>query len=264
MIMSAAKSDALLRDEKQQPKLPTHVFAHGFFTLNGQKISKSLGNAIDPRDFIPSYGFDTVRYFVLREISFGEDGDFSFDRLKERYQSDLANTLGNLVNRVVSMSRKYFDGKIPEVKEFSTARTEVWGGEIGMNVLEKKVTEALDRYRCDMALEAIWSGVGDGLKSGIMQANKYIEETQPFKLIKESPERVGQIMYELLEAIRCYAWLISPMMPTISNKMFTQLGLNAEEEIKKGWSNGLKWGQLKPGSTLPEPSVLFPRIETGA
>ncbi|HEU0051405.1 MAG TPA: methionine--tRNA ligase, partial [Patescibacteria group bacterium] len=107
MIMSAAKNDPLLL-VGGKPALPKRVFAHGFFTINGQKISKSLGNAIDPRDLAAKYGLDPLRYFILREVSFGQDGDFSFDRLHERYQSDLGNTLGNLVNRVINMSRKYF------------------------------------------------------------------------------------------------------------------------------------------------------------
>jgi methionyl-tRNA synthetase len=110
MIMSAAKNDPALRNADGSAKLPKQVHAHGFFTIEGVKISKSLGNAIDPREFIPQYGFDSVRYFMLREIPFGEDGDFSRERLASRYASDLGNTFGNLVNRAIAMSKKYFDG----------------------------------------------------------------------------------------------------------------------------------------------------------
>lgn len=266
MIMSAAKSDALLRNADGSPKLPKQVHAHGFLTMDGVKISKSLGNAIDPREFIPRYGFDAVRYFLLREIPFGEDGDFSRERLASRYSSDLGNTFGNLVNRVIAMSKKYFDGKVPnaDTTEASLPVNElsVWNGKGGLDAIKSAVESAYAGNRCDVVLSSIWDGVGDTRRSGLFQANKLIEETQPFKLVKEDPKEVGEILYALLESLRWYAWLMHPVMPNISNKVFEQLGLNAEQELSKGWVQGLQWGGLTPGAVLGDPVPLFPRPES--
>lgn len=265
MIMSAAKNDPLLRNVDGSPKLPKQVHANGFFTIDGQKISKSLGNAVDPREFVPQYGFDAVRYFLLREIPFGEDGDFSRERLAIRYATDLGNTLGNLVNRAISMSKKYFDGKIPSADTDQASmpfdEKSVWDGKGGLDAIRSNVESAFAHNRCDEVLAAIWDGVGEKKKSGLFQANKLVEETQPFKLVKEDPDAVANILYALLESIRWYAWMLQPIMPKISNHIFEQLGLDAEKELSKGWDQGLKWGGLKPGAALGEPSPLFPRNE---
>jgi methionyl-tRNA synthetase len=265
MIMSAAKHDALLKNADGSIKLPKQVFAHGFFTIDGQKISKSLGNAIDPRDLVPTYGFDAIRYYLLREISFGEDGDFSNERLKIRYSSDLGNTFGNLVNRVVAMSKKYFEDGVPST-EISRAALPIsdesaWDGKEGLDRVRAAVEKSLAANRPDLALDAVWNGVGEGRRSGLVQANKLVEETQPFKLVKENPEAVGEILYALLEACRWYAWFINPVMPEVSNKIFAQLGLDANTELNKKWDQGLKWGGLKPEAKLGEPVPLFPRLE---
>lgn len=245
MLMSAAKNDKLLRNKDGSPKLPTQVYAHGFFTIDGQKISKSLGNAVDPRELIPTYGFDAVRYYLLREIPFGEDGDFSRERLAERYTSDLGNTLGNLVNRAVAMSRKYFDGKVPDAKP-KKALLE------GVDVAAENAVEAYRVARCDQALVAIWASVAS--------ANKYIEDMKPFKLIKEDPEKTAEVLYAVLEACRWYAWLIRPALPETSDKIFVQLGLEVGTETEQGWKKALRWGGLEPGTNLPEPKPLFPRL----
>ncbi len=256
MLMSAAKNDPLLRDAAGAPLLPKQVHAHGFFTIDGQKISKSLGNAVDPRDLVPTVGFDAVRYYLLREIPFGEDGDFSVQRLKERYGSDLGNTFGNLVNRAVAMSRKYCDGKVPTVTSGASPAEKGWDAETSLPVLAGGVTEEYGSNRCDLALESVWTS--------LFQANKHIEETQPFKLVKTDPEAVSRILYQLLESCRWYAWLVHPVMPEASKKIFEQLGLSAEEELKKGWEGALTWGQLPSGTGLPEPKPLFPRLEIPA
>jgi len=265
MIMSAAQNDELLRNADGSVKLPKQVHAHGFFTIDGLKISKSLGNAVDPREFVPQYGFDAVRYFLLREISFGEDGDFSRERLGSRYGTDLGNTFGNLVNRAIAMSKKYHDGKVPDANTTEASlpvnEQSAWDGKGGLDAIKLAVENAYLANRCDLALGAIWDGVGETRRSGLFQANKLIEETQPFKLVKEDPETVGEILYALLESLRWYAWLVHPVMPTISNKIFEQLGLDAEKELSKGWDQGLKWGGLKPGAALGDPQPLFPRSE---
>lgn len=253
MLLSAAKSDALLRDEEGRALLPKQVFAHGFFTIDGQKISKSLGNAIDPRELVEAYPFDAIRYYLLREITFGEDGDFSRERLAERYSADLANTLGNLVQRVVAMSRKYFDGKVPvaDVESAGQSRTKSWKGIGGVQDLAVRVNDAYTVHRADKALTDIWTSLDS--------ANKYIEDTQPFKLIKEDEKAVAEILYALLESCRFYGWLIHPVLPETSRKIFTALGLDPETELSEHWNEALQWGGLKPGSTLPQPEPIFPR-----
>ncbi|HPF95231.1 MAG TPA: class I tRNA ligase family protein [bacterium] len=265
MIMSAAQSDPLLQDEQGKALLPKRVHAHGFFTINGQKISKSLGNAIDPLEFRDSYGLDAVRYYVLREIGFGSDGDFSHARLQERYESDLGNTLGNLLQRTIAMSRKYANNAIPttDVLEASLAlsKESAWAGREGLEAIAKTVKESLHVDRADQALEAIWLGIGDTQRSGLMQANKLIEETQPFKLVKEDPEAVNKILYALLESLRWYAVLLGPLMPETSQKIFTSLGLDSKSESERLWSESLTWGRLAIGGSLPEPTPLFPRLE---
>jgi methionyl-tRNA synthetase len=260
MIMSAAKNDPALRHEDGSPKLPKHVFAHGFYTLEGQKISKSLGNAIDPRDLAKQYPLDAIRYFLLREISLGSDGDFAWDRLRERYVSDLGNTFGNLLNRAIAMSKKYFDGNVPPRDHDSAPVSMEWGGEEAMMHLVRAVEEAYVQGRPDEVLQMMWTGLGTETSAGLLQANKYIEETQPFKLIKTNPEETARVLYDVLEACRLYAWMIAPCMPSISTQIFTQLGLDASVEARKAWSDAVVWGGLVPGSTLGEPVPLFPRL----
>jgi methionyl-tRNA synthetase len=263
MLMSAAKNDPWLQDKDGNALLPNQVYAHGFFTIDGQKISKSLGNAVDPREMVAGYGLDAMRYFLLREIPFGEDGDFSRTRFVERYAADLANTFGNLVNRAVAMSRKYFDGNVPPCDPADATKSEgatMWAGAEGLEAIRSVAANAYASSRGDLALEAIWNGVGSEQKSGLFHANKYIEETQPFKLVKDDKAAVGRILYALLEACRWYAWLAAPVMPKTANAIFAQLGLDAEKELNKGWDQGLRWGGLASNADLPEPQQLFPRV----
>ena len=245
--------------------LPTskRIYVNGFITVNGQKMSKSIGNVIDPIKLTQEYGTDPVRYFLLREIVFGDDGDFSYERLKERYHADLGNTFGNLVNRAIAMSKKYFNGTVPMVDPEQCKRAEtgaLWAGEEGLRVIMAQTGEDYLAHRPDSALAMIW-GSRDKVSSGLVDANKYIEDTQPFKLVKTDPEAVARILYALLEACRWYAWLSHPVMPMISRRIFEQLGLDGDEELKKGWDKALVWGGLTPGSPLGEPKPLFPRQE---
>jgi methionyl-tRNA synthetase len=264
MLMSAAKNDSLLRNEAGDTLLPKQVFAHGFLTANGQKISKSLGNAIDPHALMQSYGLDTMRYFLLREFPMGEDGDFSYKRLDERYQADLGNTLGNLLQRVVAMSRKYFDGKTPSVDPNTCKQAEsggeAWMGFDGLQKIRVQVEKAYAEHRPDVALSLIWLGMEDA-RSALVYANKYIEDTQPFKLAKTDVAATGRVLYALLETLRWMSWLIAPVMPGTSEKILAQLGLSLAEERAKGWNGAFEWGQLPANATLPEPTPLFPRRE---
>ncbi len=285
MLLSAAKHDPALRNEDGSVKLPRHVFAHGFFTLDGLKISKSLGNAIPPSDAAKDVGFDAVRYYLLREITLGEDGDFSFVRLHDRYQNDLGNALGNLLQRVVAMSRKYFEGRVPMLTEAEKAQAgseraltksgNEWQGSVGLQNLKRAYDESVEAFDLNAILQLVWGDLakygavdvvaGGGAvrtgNSGIRMANGYIEATEPFKLAKTDLAATGRVLYALLESLRWYAWFLTPVMPDTSRKIFAALGLDPETEYAKGWDAALTWGQLEPGTALPEPTPLFPRLE---
>ena len=259
MIMSAAKNDTLLQNEDGTPKLPEQIFAHGFFTIEGQKMSKSLGNVIDPLELAKEYPFDVIRYFFFREIQFGSDGDFNRSRIAERYQADLANTLGNLLNRAINMSRKYFDNKVPTCDTSVTTwdvRRATWDVE-SLTTLWQQVEKYYDSARVDLALEAIWNGEN----ASLILANRLVEETQPFKLIKEDPEKTALVLYTLLEFLRNVAWMIEPVMPEVSKQIIFSLGQDPKSELsQKNYSQLKAWGGLKPGSDLPKPKILFPRL----
>lgn len=219
--------------------LPKAVFAHGFFTIDGQKISKSLGNAIDPVALVKKYSVDAVRYFLLREIPFGEDGDFSIARLEERYNADLANGIGNLTARVITLAIK---AKISRCK----GDTGLWQAK------SEKVWEwyeqALKDFRFHDALSSIWMFISS--------CDEYIENKQPWKLQGEDAE---QIIGELLESLRHIAWWLWPIMPTTAEGIFTQLGiLDASREQKL--SEAKKWGGIT--FTVKKGSSLFPRLVT--
>ncbi|MBD3251954.1 class I tRNA ligase family protein, partial [Candidatus Uhrbacteria bacterium] len=262
MILSVAKSDPLLKQMAMDHHvLPKTVFAHGFFTIEGTKISKSLGNAIDPRDLIPTYGLDAIRYFLMKEIAFGEDGDFSINRLNERYDTDLANTLGNLVQRSVSMCRRYFSNNTPEVdliKAGASPNMSIWDGAAGLDTLRKTYEAHMRDLRVDKALDTIW-GTGQLRGSGIIHANKFVEETKPFKLVKQDAMKVGEILYALLEACRQYAWLLEPIMPHVAKQIIETLGQDYTTESATSLNERLTWGGLDMKAPLPEPKPIFPR-----
>lgn len=221
--------------------LPKKVFAHGFFTLNGQKISKSLGNVIDPIDLVNKYGIDEVRYYLLREIPFGEDGDFSFKRLEERYNAELANGLGNLVARVLTMCEKYFGSKVPSKVSGTAAPT--WSS----------YEMALDNLKFNQALQDIWDLISF--------CDELINREAPWQLVKVDKERLERVIYTLLETIRHIAWLIAPFMPITSDMIFEQLGLPPKKEKTKSLEEAKKWGGMIPGKKIKKGKPLFPRLE---
>ncbi|MBU1146152.1 methionine--tRNA ligase [Patescibacteria group bacterium] len=222
-------------------KLPDELFIHGYFTIDGQKMSKSLGNVIDPVELAQKYGVDEIRYFLSREISFGEDGDFSFIRLEGRYNADLANGLGNLVARVLAMCEKYFDGKTPEKTSGSVERT--WQSyEINM-----------EKFAPHLALKDVWDLIAF--------CDQFINTEAPWQLAKVDKERLSRVIYTLLETIRHIAWLITPFMPMTSDKIFEQLGLKPETEKKKSLEEAKKWGGLVSGGKIKKGAALFPRLE---
>ncbi len=195
--------------------LPKQVFGHGWLVINGGKISKSLGNYKDPREYIEKYGVDAVRYFALREVPFGSDGNFSEEALVTRTNGDLVNVLGNLVNRTVAMSNKYFKGKIRNVNSYDEDNDFV----SCINSLKDKYMVKMDKYEVNEALILIF----DVLR----RSNKYVDETTPWILFKEGKlERLESVLYNLLEAVRVCSILLQPFIPSSCEKIFKQLGVS--------------------------------------
>lgn len=222
--------------------LPKKVFGHGWLIVNGGKISKSLGNYKDPREYIEDYGIDAVRYFVLREVAFGSDGNFSEDALINRTNADLANTLGNLVNRTIAMAKKYFDGAIDNKKEKEILDTDLLES---LKNLPSVVKEKMDILHVSEALDAIF----DVLR----RSNKYIDETTPWILAKDESkqERLETVLYHLLESIRICAVLLTPYLPETAEEILRQLNTNEHSfEVLEDYHYQVN-----------EPKVLFARID---
>ena len=228
--------------------LPKQVFGHGWLKIDGGKISKSLGNYKDPREYINAYGVDAVRYYALREVPFGSDGNFSEEALIGRTNSDLANTLGNLVNRTISMSHKYFDGYVRNL-----GINEEIDRELIKKVTSLKgiIEEKMNGLKVNEAIEEIM----EVLRS----CNKYIDETTPWTLAKdeEKKSRLATVLYNLLESIRVCAILLSPFIPETANKILEQL--NTKETT---YDSIDYFGILEDNLKLNEPKILFNRIDT--
>lgn len=219
---------------------PKQVWANGFFTVDGQKMSKSLGNATDPVVLAQEVGNDTLRYYLLREITFGEDGDFSSERLRQRYQSELGNDLGNLCHRVLSMTEKYCDGRMPEAPPEHD--------EIPWDAYIKNMQE----FRFGEVLDCVW-GV-------VRQANKFIEDQKPWVMVKEDPEKVQILMGHLCETLRQIAWMLRPIMMDTSDKIIVQLGLEKDIEFERDFSEAVVWGGSITGHEIKKGEPLFPRL----
>ncbi|HOV69514.1 MAG TPA: methionine--tRNA ligase [Clostridia bacterium] len=230
--------------------LPKQVFGHGWLVLDGDKMSKSKGNVIDPVKLCSKYGVDAVRYFLLREIPFGSDGNFSNGALIYRINSDLANDLGNLVSRTVTMIDKYFDSVLPKASDTRAQDTELVEMASG---LAKEVEASVNELQLSAALAHIWKLVG--------RCNKYIDETMPWALAKDSAQkpRLGTVLYNLAECIRIIAVLIGPFMPQTPDKIFAQLGISGNTDLTS-WDS-LAFGRLTPGIKVLKGDALFPRID---
>lgn len=229
---------------------PATVFSHGWWTVEGEKMSKSRGNVVDPFEMSDCYGVDAFRYFLMREIPFGSDGDFSEKALAGRINSDLANDLGNLLNRTLQMIDNFSDGMIP----LPSSSPSDLDREMEKTVMSTKNTfvAKMDAYSFDEALKEIWALVRRG--------NKYIDETMPWKLGKEkNTERLGPVLYTLCETLRMTAAMVAPFMPKTAGELFAQLGF--EGDPSRLDLDSLKWGQIPSGCRVNKREVLFPRID---
>ena len=226
---------------------PKRVFAHGWWTNEGQKISKSIGNVIDPIELVEKYGLDQVRYFLLREVPFGNDGDFSHTAMVNRMNGELANDYGNLAQRVLSMIAKNCGGQVPQPGDFTEDDKALLGPATAML---DQVRDALDRQAFHEALEAIWVV--------IRAANAYVDHQAPWKLRKEDPDRMATVLYVLAETIRRLAILTQPFMPDTSAGMLDQLSQPADARDLTVLAADVA---LAPGTELPKPEGLFPRFQ---
>ena len=229
--------------------LPKHLAVHGWITFNGQKMSKSLGNVVDPFILGERYGADAIRYHILREMALGADSSFSNEIMINRINSDLANGLGNLVSRTVAMADKYFGGTLPADREEGDFDAELTAEAKG---LVAKVDEFMDKTQINNALAEIFKVVS--------RANKYIDETAPWVLGKDESKkaRLATVLYNLLETIRIVSTLLSNFMPTTMPKVWEQIGA-AESDIT--YENAGKFGVLPADVTVHRGEIIFPRID---
>jgi len=214
-------------------KLPKTIFAHGFLTINGQKMSKSLGNVIDPLELVKKYHPDVIRYYLMRSIPFGDDGDFSEEALIKRNNTELADSLGNLLNRVVSMCDRYCDSKIPKAKEDKT---------LSSKLNFKKIDSYIENYELHNALNDIFHFVDE--------CNKYINEKEPWNLAKNKKiDELQSVLFNTAEALRMISQLIYPFMPEASLKIEEQLGFKHRDIFDMKWGNAKSKG-IKKGDNL--------------
>ena len=237
--------------------LPDRVFGHGYLTKDGQKMGKSLGNVLDPFELVKQYGADAVRYYFLKEIEFGRDGDFSQTRFINVLNADLANDLGNLLNRTLKMAVKYCDAQVP------TPVAALWADSAFVALAQSlgdRVTQAYDNLAFSAACEAILAVARAG--------NKFIDEQAPWSLYKQGDrETANHVLYTVLESVRLAAYLLSPVIPHVSTAIYQQLGFSldfsAPFQVSQSapFADHARWGTLPPGQVLGTAQPIFQRLE---
>jgi methionyl-tRNA synthetase len=226
-------------------EVPKRVFAHGFLYNRGEKMSKSVGNVVDPFDLVKAYGVDPVRYFFLREVVFGQDGTYSPEAIATRINADLANDLGNLAQRSLSMIHKNCDGKIPEPGALTDADKAILAAADGIYA---KARETMDRQAIKAWLDAVWGVVAD--------TNRYFAGEEPWAKRKTDPARMGTILYVTAEVVRQVAILAAPVVPAATDRLLDALGQDAGARTFKALGEA---GRLRPGIAIPPPVGVFPR-----
>lgn len=234
--------------------LPRTIYAHGWLLVGGKKMSKSNATKIHPSELTDVFGVDGFRYYLMREISFGQDGEFSWESLHSRYNSDLANDLGNLASRVLSMVGRYLDGVVPDAPNESEVTPEDRALMEVFHEAVRKATEAMDNYALREAIESLWSFV--------RKSNSYVEETAPWKLAKDETQsrRLEVVLYMLVDSLRLIAITLSPLMPSSSANLWSRLGLDRGLEGRTLPEEG-GWGTLVSGARVEVGQALFPRLD---
>lgn len=227
---------------------PKTIFGHGWWTISGTKVSKSLGNIVDPAEVSKNFGVDTLRYYFLHEVTLGSDGAYSEALLVERYNKDLANELGNLVQRVLSMAERYFKGIIP-ARELSKEKSDIESKAKGLG---GRITSCVEHFQLREAVEEIWVL--------IRACNKYVDDTKPWALAKDPAKQkdLQFVLMSLLEGIRVIGVALTPFLPVTSKNILELLSITTAVSLKDLDA----WWVLKPGTQLNKPRVLFPKMET--
>jgi len=232
--------------------LPKTLLVHGFISSGGQKMSKSLGNIVDPFEMIKNYGVDALRYYLLKEISTTGDGDFNQERFNETYNADLASGLGNLVSRVLKMVEKYSDGKVPTIKKNPETHPLRVGKSYNWKNAWKDVDKNIESYDLGAALVSVWKFISE--------ADKYIEKNKPWELAKtDKSEELNWALYGLLDSIHQIAWMINPFLPETSQKIAK--ALNIKPLLSDNPNHKGSYANIKQGEKISLIEPLFPRIE---